>query len=201
MSDTIVAIRGSCRLLKSRYDEFRFHWREVSSLLKVGYTREYIYNEIFAVSEDETWWKSGHDREYFRMFISIMVDDEFVPLDIPVPDPSLMPVQYVYVISGKQGYVKIGRSYRLEERLRELQRTSPIDISLIYKFETQSADKLERLVHEDLSEHRKHGEWFDVSHQDAIASIQRAALRMESANDDKESDPNASYLPAISCIP
>jgi hypothetical protein len=82
---------------------------------------------------------------------------------------------YLYVIAASEsGPVKIGYSAVPEKRVRQLQTGHPQPLALFYQQGTDlaSAKLIERLVHRTIGYLRSHGEWFDLTVEDAIAEVQ-----------------------------
>ena len=68
----------------------------------------------------------------------------------------------VYFIEGEgSGLVKIGKTGNVKRRLRALQTSSPVSLNLLMTIEYD--DDLESRIHNKLSAHRAHGEWFRIS--------------------------------------
>lgn len=71
-----------------------------------------------------------------------------------------MKKDYLYIIqSDVTGQIKIGRSIDPDRRLKQLQTANANKLKLIAKFE--GLGWREKLLHENLSDWRKKGEWFD----------------------------------------
>ncbi len=57
-------------------------------------------------------------------------------------------VVYVLVNEAFDGYVKIGKTYNLEQRLRQLDNTSvPLPFRCVYAVQVADMDMVERLAH------------------------------------------------------
>jgi hypothetical protein len=65
---------------------------------------------------------------------------------------------FVYFIEGA-GLVKIGRSVCPNERLKFLQRGSPVQLTLLAVIE-EANGRREAQLHRKFASYRKHGEWF-----------------------------------------
>lgn len=79
----------------------------------------------------------------------------------------------LYVIAAPSR-VKIGRSYDARRRFQGLRTASPVPLKLVYETPLLWCSALaERTVHAVLSEHREHGEWFNVQADDAVQMIQK----------------------------
>lgn len=84
--------------------------------------------------------------------------------------------EVVYVVGAPPTtMVKIGRSVNVSERLRTLQAASPLELRLIDHFPGDAA--LERSLHKQFTDLRRHGEWFDFAGRDIQASIAVAVAR------------------------
>lgn len=68
---------------------------------------------------------------------------------------------FVYVLHAKNtDLYKIGCTNDVNRRVKELEAMSPLELELIYTFETNEKFKLEAVLHDLFSEDRCHGEWF-----------------------------------------
>jgi hypothetical protein len=82
------------------------------------------------------------------------------------------PDEYIYVIAGAAGLVKIGRSKDPAKRLVDLQGASGIRLMLAYVSDgTKRAADMERAAHRRLHAERRIGEWFETTVEEAIAAI------------------------------
>lgn len=68
---------------------------------------------------------------------------------------------FVYIVSDGNA-VKIGRTDRLESRLRDLSNMNSRPLVLLQAIETDFSVECESLLHSYFSEYRLHGEWFDL---------------------------------------
>lgn len=78
--------------------------------------------------------------------------------------------RYVYVIGHPEGFVKIGRSKDPEQRLQEIQTSSPYDLWIIAQFPVDNSNTVEGQLHDRFSDRNVRGEWyeFDIGEYDAI---------------------------------
>ena len=72
---------------------------------------------------------------------------------------------YVYFISSPYG-IKIGCTYRLDQRLKTFEVKLPFKVELHSFIECPNHSKLESTLHNLLSHKRINGEWFDLSESD-----------------------------------
>lgn len=86
----------------------------------------------------------------------------------------------VYVMKTDLGLVKVGISKDAKKRARGLSNASGLAVSVERTFDTKSASAVERVAHKLLAEHRRKGEWFDVSINEAVSAIQQAVEIVES---------------------
>lgn len=86
----------------------------------------------------------------------------------------------VYVISNDaNGLLKIGYADYLKSRFSGLNCGSPVNLQLrhfVHVVDTVIAKRIEGEVHKILAEHRRKGEWFDVSLEVAAAALSQAML-------------------------
>lgn len=86
---------------------------------------------------------------------------------------------FVYVIEGEHGHVKIGVSRDPVARLATLQTGSSVPIGLAWReFAGDRAFEIEQEAHAMLARHRLAGEWFDVPREAAIGAVYGAAYRL-----------------------
>lgn len=67
-------------------------------------------------------------------------------------------MDHLYVMQNEFGFIKIGRSNRVEQRRRALEKTDLCSIRLVASFDDHG--HLEEALHLTLDEHRLIGEWF-----------------------------------------
>lgn len=85
-----------------------------------------------------------------------------------------MAVVYVLTNPAFEGYVKVGRTINLEQRLRQLDNTSvPLPFRCVYAVEVDDEFEVERLVHQAFADHRTRTtrEFFEVDPQRVIAAL------------------------------
>jgi len=88
---------------------------------------------------------------------------------------------YIYIISSKNSPVKIGITHDCEERLRNLQTGHSEKLTIQHRelVDKKKARLLEQILHRQLNYKRTHGEWFDISIEDAIKQLQWCIIRFE----------------------
>lgn len=81
--------------------------------------------------------------------------------------------EFVYLIGSEAGpLVKIGRTIDLPGRFADIQRMSPVPLTLLWQ--TEGGAELEAALHRYFKTCRSHGEWFDFPEGDALERVQRA---------------------------
>lgn len=83
-------------------------------------------------------------------------------------------MRYIYVITSRDGSLKVGVAYSPSNRLKSLQTGSPIPLRLFDKVLVQddsAAFAIEAEVHRRLKPFALEGEWFFVSPENAMATI------------------------------
>lgn len=87
---------------------------------------------------------------------------------------------YIYVIGHPDGPKKIGITSSPSRRFSELQTASPVPLftEFVGVCGKPAARVIENLVHRLLAEHRRHGEWFAVGIDDAVAAVMQAASHL-----------------------
>lgn len=117
------------------------------------------------------FWISGPRLGWFRPGVSFGRSD-FRRAAEPPPAAG----DFVYVVSGDHGLVKIGISNSPLARLATLQTASPYRLRLAFSAPAcGNAFEVEQAAHAILSAHRASGEWFAVSPDMAIAALFAAA--------------------------
>ena len=86
-------------------------------------------------------------------------------------EPATKGLDYVYAVLAKEvNKVKIGITKSPEKRLGGLQTGSPIELTMLGYIVGNK--QLEDAIHDHLSDHRSHGEWFHMEPQtDIIVSM------------------------------
>jgi hypothetical protein len=84
----------------------------------------------------------------------------------------------IYVIASGPCAVKIGYSADPKRRLRQLQTGHEEKLQLIHteQVEPDQAPILEKLIHRANNHRRRRGEWFNLTHEEAIAELQHAII-------------------------
>ena len=76
---------------------------------------------------------------------------------------------WVYLVKAEElNQYKIGRSRTPDIRLKELQKQSPIKLTLIHLIECQDAAVAETYLHKRFAKCRVGGEWFALSNKDVV---------------------------------
>lgn len=93
-----------------------------------------------------------------------------------VETPFSQDIYTVYAVSCETSpWTKIGFSNCADVRLRELQIGCPYRLSISAAVAVAAKGRtVERATHKLLDEHRRHGEWFDVSPLEAVEAILKA---------------------------
>ena len=85
---------------------------------------------------------------------------------------------FVYVVAGEHGLIKVGFTTNPQARLATLRTASPYSLEMVFCAPAYgSAFVIEQAAHDILSKHRASGEWFAVTPEMAIAAIYAAADR------------------------
>lgn len=97
---------------------------------------------------------------------------------------------FLYVIASASGIgpCKLGVSNNPEARLKQLQTGHPESLKL-YHQEPASAENvkiLERLLHRDINYLRKHGEWFNLTIEEAITHVRFTMIEYDDTPELKE---------------
>lgn len=69
---------------------------------------------------------------------------------------------YIYFVEAANGYFKIGRSDNPSKRFVDLVNMSPVPLWLRHSIFSDNYVLAEGRIHQMMSEHRKHGEWFEL---------------------------------------
>ena len=67
-------------------------------------------------------------------------------------------IYFIQCIHG--GPIKIGKTYNISKRFKQIQANCPYKLKIILLFENED-EKLEKFLHEKLEKFRLHGEWFN----------------------------------------
>ena len=72
-------------------------------------------------------------------------------------------MKYIYLIQSlEEGYYKIGISKNPTKRIQQLQTGNSSPLKLIEVYQSEQADKVERILQRRYSHFHKEGEWFDL---------------------------------------
>ena len=76
----------------------------------------------------------------------------------------------IYLIQSQEdGYYKIGVSKHPKKRVKQLQTGNSSELKLIETYQSEHANKIEKILHNQLLHCKKEGEWFDISLPDALS--------------------------------
>ncbi len=75
---------------------------------------------------------------------------------------------HIYFIEASNGLLKIGSAKDVMFRFETLSRENACDLKLIHSFHTECREAWESLLHYMFKNHRKHGEWFDLTEQEKM---------------------------------
>lgn len=88
----------------------------------------------------------------------------------------------VYVLSNEamDGYIKIGKTTNLEQRLKSLDNTStPLPFRCVFAIEVEDMDQVERLAHQTFKRDRVRSsrEFFEIDEEQAVAALKMTGGR------------------------
>lgn len=90
----------------------------------------------------------------------------------PVRTPDAERSSIVYLIGSPESrLVKIGRSDDVPRRLADIQRMSPVPLTVLWA--TPGGAELEARLHRRFAGHRRHGEWFDFGDDNPVQVVRR----------------------------
>jgi len=73
-------------------------------------------------------------------------------------------MKYIYLIQSlEEGYYKIGISKNPSKRIEQLQTGNSSKLKLVEVYQSEKADKVERILQRRYSHFHKNGEWFELS--------------------------------------
>lgn len=77
---------------------------------------------------------------------------------------------YVYLIQHNNipEYTKIGYTSNIDQRLQQLNTSSPTGVKVIYSIYSNYAYQLEQALHRKYSSYQSNLEWFKLSHEQLI---------------------------------
>ncbi len=87
---------------------------------------------------------------------------------------------YILINEAMPGYVKIGRTTNLEQRIRSLDTTSvPLSFECFYACTVKDAQFVERQLHDAFLDHRVRSsrEFFEISPERAVAALKLAEIQ------------------------
>jgi len=83
---------------------------------------------------------------------------------------------YVYLLKSETGETKIGRTLKIDQRIFHFTTNLPYELSLILYTETDDYLGLERRLHEEYSDKRLRGEWFNLTDEDIKNITERQGM-------------------------
>lgn len=86
---------------------------------------------------------------------------------------------YILINESMPGYVKIGRTNNLEQRIRSLDTTSvPLPFECFYAAIVKNSQDVEKLIHDAFLDHRVRSsrEFFEISPERAVAALKLAEI-------------------------
>lgn len=86
--------------------------------------------------------------------------------------PELSDYGYVYFVE-RAGYVKVGYTQDLHNRMSAFQANSPFDFQLVGAIRSDEYKTLEESIQNSLANYHKKGEWYDINVQTAKEIIFR----------------------------
>lgn len=88
---------------------------------------------------------------------------------------------YIYVIGPDKPPIKIGVTTDLDIRLKAIQtgNSQKLQVHYIEEVDPNHAYLYEKIIHKNLKLQNTHGEWFDISIEDAINEIKWCLIRYE----------------------
>ena len=88
-------------------------------------------------------------------------------------------------IARAGAFCKIGISHNISVRMSQLRIHSPTAVKLYGTYQYDDAKALEKAVHAELADRRRHGEWFRIGAQEAerVVCRTRTKLWQESAQE------------------
>jgi hypothetical protein len=96
---------------------------------------------------------------------------------------------WVYVVAGvgEDRPCKIGITFNLHRRMRELQTSADKRLEFAHKIETERglAAMAERRAHRRLADRHRSGEWYDVTRDEAWEAVQWAVNRTQAKRDER----------------
>ena len=84
---------------------------------------------------------------------------------------------YIYLLEAETGETKIGRTKKLDERVRHFTTKLPMDLRVIYYVETDNSYTLEEALHNQYVSKRARGEWFNLNDEDIQDIVKQYEMR------------------------
>ncbi len=89
-----------------------------------------------------------------------------------------MNLKSVYIVNMKgTTYYKIGNSENVENRIKQLQTSNPMDIILIISYKCKRSELLEKTLHEIYKDKKIRGEWF-IFNEDELNKCKETAEKL-----------------------
>lgn len=100
-------------------------------------------------------------------------------------------IVYVLVNDAFDGYIKVGKTTNLEQRLRQLDNTSvPLPFRCVFAVQVSDMDEIERLAHAAFTDHRTRSnrEFFEVDPHRVISALKMTGGKDVTPKDDIAAD-------------
>jgi len=143
---------------------------DTEELVLVHLAQNTIFGSIDGAEGSFNFWSSrGWDNdERWRAALQIIAESEYASdwMKKAACDKLALHPGYVYLISCKEGYFKIGRSANPEGRLIQFRTLPPFEFNLEHIIPADDDREAERQLHSQFSEKRVRGEWFTLDEED-----------------------------------
>lgn len=134
------------RIRKDSQERYSREFRDENPSLVTG-------NDELASILYEAIWETIDEAEWLEVLASILGDT--------AKEAEAGPDGFVYILRAGE-FVKIGRSRRLDNRIKTLKIQLPFPVEVLNAFPCENAAKSERHLHEFFAKYRVNGEWFEL---------------------------------------
>ena len=97
----------------------------------------------------------------------------------------------IYFISDGNGFIKIGRSTNVNQRIKQMQTGNAHKLILLSQFKTQNDKEMEQRIHDKYAKFRYRGEWFSI---DGIDKFWIGEVKIQLEKEDERKKANVDKL-------
>jgi hypothetical protein len=177
LTDEQIAANLKAVAYKAARAEYLAHFEEFKSKLLDGEMSECTYDEAADLSWPDYWMRPFLKRSSFAqsvMRLSAYDHEKALNALLEKHAPNL---GYIYILSDGCGNYKIGRTAKLDQRIKQLAIQLPYKVYVAMAFRVVNSVYYEQKLHHWYQDKRTNGEWFKLDDGDLDEIRQHGHLR------------------------